>query len=930
MPVDIAIAPFCPRQDHPPLLTKADLFDKTWWLYFNRLRDFVATPGPPGPPGISPFITVLDFGAVADGQIVEDGAINSGSHTFTSASANFSEDDLGKAIWIAGAGPAGTSYTQSRTQTATTDRDLLTIISHINSSTSVQVVTASSATVSGVEARYGTDNTTAIQDAMDSSLLDGGFRLYFPRGKYLTTDSLSLRSHVALWGEAYTYESWKSVAPTMVMCCADVPVLQSLGETEADGWNGGNVFYLTLRGTSRPGSAGIYSAYSLGTAIQYCSFSFFGDQAIFLNTFGQFGIHVSDCSATDSCLVDDRTDYIGVFEFGPSDLFIARLESAGIGLFNVDGLFGSGYIAAIKVTGNNSFVSDCIAAGAQIGYHVGATAPVVQLTTTLVNCRADQNQGHGFVVSGNSWSCHFLGCRSHNNGLSATDLYDGFLILQGTHQFTGCQVTKTPVDDTPFANLYRDAFRFDIGSDAYEPSKCNLCFVGNAYVGESPGVADPIFSEAAYFVVAPTRTPIVLRTELNQASNQFEFTSGMPFNAKTDPIWFTARAGATDSTQWSIDTGVPGLDNAFSIIAWSDDRATFVFPFAIVRNQTTGAIDYISFRDASFVIFDSSLAFVEFDPLALFKAGLTFEQATAAVDEKRWHIGPGAGTTTGTGEFQIVAENDAVSASTIALSILRTGIVIDSIRFTAGIVYLDSDVKIHNGGVLHFDTTTAKILADSGSPEGVVAAVGGSLYLDGVGKVWGKVSGTGNTGWAELVTSATVLAPPFVDTTSIVKGSSDSTKQMRIEVDGLTTGTTRVMTMPDEDIVLAKNSVLEDNTGGISLTTSYADTGMAVTLDKDGTWLIVANMSASMNVAAALLTAKLVVNGVDQAGVMNLDLNTATGTDSIQSTMSRSWTYSNSGSNVAKIQGKVSSTSGGGGGSITGTDSNLVAIFLYP
>lgn len=41
---------------------------------------------------------------------------------------------------------------------------------------------------------------------------------------------------------------------------------------------------------------------------------------------------------------------------------------------------------------------------------------------------------------------------------------------------------------------------------------------------------------------------------------------------------------------------------------------------------------------------------------------------------------------------------------------------------------------------------------------------------------------------------------PVVDTTSIVEGSADATKEMRIEVDGLTTATVRVATMPDKDI----------------------------------------------------------------------------------------------------------------------------------
>lgn len=43
---------------------------------------------------------------------------------------------------------------------------------------------------------------------------------------------------------------------------------------------------------------------------------------------------------------------------------------------------------------------------------------------------------------------------------------------------------------------------------------------------------------------------------------------------------------------------------------------------------------------------------------------------------------------------------------------------------------------------------------------------------------------------------------PIVDTTAVVKGSVDATKLVRIEADGLTTATTRIITMADQDIDL--------------------------------------------------------------------------------------------------------------------------------
>ncbi len=46
-------------------------------------------------------------------------------------------------------------------------------------------------------------------------------------------------------------------------------------------------------------------------------------------------------------------------------------------------------------------------------------------------------------------------------------------------------------------------------------------------------------------------------------------------------------------------------------------------------------------------------------------------------------------------------------------------------------------------------------------------------------------------------------SPPFDDGTAIIKGSADATKLLRIEVDGFTTGTTRVLTAPNFDGTIA-------------------------------------------------------------------------------------------------------------------------------
>lgn len=112
--------------------------------------------------------------------------------------------------------------------------------------------------------------------------------------------------------------------------------------------------------------------------------------------------------------------------------------------------------------------------------------------------------------------------------------------------------------------------------------------------------------------------------------------------------------------------------------------------------------------------------------------------------------------------------------------------------------------KIDSGATTNVTESTLKqSLAETTNP-----GTGDDNTADyAVGSHWVNVStdeafiavdvSTGAAVWKSL-TAATGL--PVPDTTSIVEGSADATKEMRIEVDGLTAATVRVLTMPDGDI----------------------------------------------------------------------------------------------------------------------------------
>jgi len=73
--------------------------------------------------------------------------------------------------------------------------------------------------------------------------------------------------------------------------------------------------------------------------------------------------------------------------------------------------------------------------------------------------------------------------------------------------------------------------------------------------------------------------------------------------------------------------------------------------------------------------------------------------------------------------------------------------------------------------------------------------INGQAHADGQSLRWNNA--TSSYEWY------TADETPFVDSTAIIKGSADATKLLRIEVDGFTTATTRVLTPPNANATIA-------------------------------------------------------------------------------------------------------------------------------
>lgn len=136
---------------------------------------FIAFATDPGYDSRPKIYNIRDYGAVPDGKRIFD-AVMTGTTTITSASANFTQADVGKSIRVPGAGAAGI--------------DLVATIATVVNSTTATLSTTSSTSVSVDTAVYGTDNSTFIQNAINDANAHNGGVVYVPFGFYIVAGAL--------------------------------------------------------------------------------------------------------------------------------------------------------------------------------------------------------------------------------------------------------------------------------------------------------------------------------------------------------------------------------------------------------------------------------------------------------------------------------------------------------------------------------------------------------------------------------------------------------------------------------------------------------------------------------------------------------------------------------------------------------------------
>jgi hypothetical protein len=291
----------------------------------------------------------------------------------------------------------------------------------------------------------GEMNKALVGAAAVTSGVSKGAKIVIPAGVVYIDSPLTGQSQVALsgsgafvWNTPYphasviesTYQTNKLIDVTN---CENMTI-ENLGFYGGQLVAGGSTDHHAIFGTG-----------VTNLVVKHCSITRFGGSAIRLTGFGKWIEYVQ----ATGCLMDygDLAAQTGALHLAGTENNVYECNFNGPA-FDDDthGAYGSGYAAAIYTNGSPNTFFKAVGAYAQVGIVLGTS---VGTSPGYFNyCRAEFNQGHGFVIGGNHNV--FNACTSYdNNRGSLTSAYSGFFTsgsTVGRNTFTDCVVTGIDSD----------------------------------------------------------------------------------------------------------------------------------------------------------------------------------------------------------------------------------------------------------------------------------------------------------------------------------------------------------------------------------------------------------------------------------------------------------------------------------------------------
>jgi hypothetical protein len=371
---------------------------------------------------------VATYGALGDGKLVLDGAIISGQTDLTSPSNPFVLGDVGKWVMLKGAAAAGVT-------------SLIAQITAFVNSGQVTISVAASNTVSGALLLWATDDTVAVQSAINAAVtyagLHGAATIFFPTGSGLfygiagalttahagnsqlylpplvTTGNKSNLIFLGV-GNGSILQHWEQLTPQFSgSTLVSFGVFASSGAQTTSINNGGNA--CVIGGPSQPGGYGVAPGIFSNMGVT------FKDMSI-LTTYSSFGLSYSagDMTGVSNCNLFDfaygTTGTVPHNDFASPNSFANGLsigwlmpangnnDNCAISNVTCHGGFTFGFFATEHTTVDNMRILYCWSGFCPVGVYfggVGATHAFwinqisVEACTHLINIVGAGSAGIG-------------------------------------------------------------------------------------------------------------------------------------------------------------------------------------------------------------------------------------------------------------------------------------------------------------------------------------------------------------------------------------------------------------------------------------------------------------------------------------------------------------------------------------------------------
>jgi hypothetical protein len=458
-----------------------------------------------------------------------------------------------------------------------------------------------------------TNDTVAFNAAIDAvAAAGGGVVIVPPASAFYLVTSIILKGGVCLSSQIPSFAYGKST-PDMDMVKIKSVTAGWVIDTPNSPVNACGINGLTITGDGSGASVGGIRFRNVNWGfVKNCHFDDLADQAI---------LHVQGAACAFNnvfainCLLNrTRAAPIGVLEIQAlaTDDYVFQCEFTASQLAVSDANL---YLAAVLVSGTNTFITDCVGEISDIGYRIEGDF------NRISNCRADLNWGHGYYLanaSGFASNNQFANCLALNNSRGTTNTYDGFncQATAALNMFVNCQSV------TSFGAAHRYGFN-DLNAGDTTKNSYNMCFVGGAATKSFNFTNDgPIISfggSSNKLLTVNSATPSVdqyttFRTSNSSATTITNFSSGVSGQIInvfcTDSNTTIQHNGATIILPNTADMK---LINGFTYTFNNNNgvwyfRSSAIKPSAFVADPTGGATVDSQSRTAIVAIIDSLIA----------------------------------------------------------------------------------------------------------------------------------------------------------------------------------------------------------------------------------------------------------------------------------------------------------------------------------